>query len=88
MVFVNAVFVKSSLTNGVFEHAAANTVAVPRSGFEEYGTPDAIVTDNGTQFETMEEFVKWQNYIKPHRGLRYKRPSEVFFNRLQPERVF
>ena len=127
---------------GVFEHAtAANTVAVLRSGFEEYGIPDAIVTDNGTQFvpvrshdprshelvsflhengvkhirahpghpqtngkierafeeverrigtqfETIEEFVKWQNYIKPHRGLRYKRPGEVFFNRLQPERIF
>ena len=127
---------------GVFEHAtAANTVAVLKRGFEEYGIPDAIVTDNGTQFvpinsndpmshefvgflhengvkhirahpshpqtngkierafeeverrigtqfETIEEFVKWQNYIKPHRGLSYKRPAEVFFNRLQPERVF
>ncbi|HJJ44871.1 MAG TPA: hypothetical protein O0W96_03920 [Methanocorpusculum sp.] len=39
-----------------------------------------------TQFETREELGIWQNYIKLHSGLRYKRPSEVFFNRLQPEK--
>jgi len=127
---------------GVFKKAtASNTVDVLKQGFDKYGIPDAIVTDNGTQFvpvksndpmaheftgflkrngvkhirahpshpqtngkiertfeevgrrigtqfKTIEEFVKWQNTVKPHRGLNYKRPVEVFFNRLQPERIF
>jgi len=127
---------------GVFKKAtAAHAVEVLKRGFEEYGIPDAIVTDNGTQFvpitsndpmshefsgflrrngvvhirshpshpqtngkversfeeverrigiqfESIEEYVKWQNEIKPHRGLDYKRPIEVFFARLVPERIF
>ena len=127
---------------GVYEHAtAANSVEVLKKGFNEYGIPDAIVTDNGTQFvplnsndpeshefvgflkkngvqqirshpshpqtngkiertfeevnrrmgtqfETIDEFVVWQNTVKPHRGLNYKRPIDVFYNRLRPERVF
>ena len=126
---------------GVYERAtASNTVDVLKKGIAEYGIPDAIVTDNGTQFvslnskhpmehefsaflrqnnikhirahpghpqtngkverlfkeverrigtqfKSIEEFVKWQNEVKPHRGLNYERPMDAFFHRLRPERI-
>ena len=36
---------------GVFDNATTeNTISVLKKGFEEYGKPDEILTDHGTQF--------------------------------------
>ena len=126
---------------GVFESPTTeNTLKVLERGFTEYGVPDEILTDHGTQFvssrnsenakhkfkeflkenrvkhivarinhpqtngkierwfglleqkmhffNSIEEFVKWYNFIKPHTSLDFDTPHEAFYQKLPPERVF
>jgi IS30 family transposase len=40
-----------------------------------------------TQFKSIEEIVIWQNEMKPHTTLGYKRPKEIFNYCLTPERI-
>ena len=40
------------------------------------------------QFESLDEIVYWQNYIKPHRSIGYNVPADIFWHALKPERIF
>jgi putative transposase len=129
---------------GVFDSATTeNTIKVLKKGFAEYGIPDEILTDHGTQFvaaksreiakhkfkeflkengvrhilarinhpqtngkierffglmeqklhlfESLEEFVYWYNYVKPHMSLNFdelETPYQAFLRKLPAERVF
>jgi len=129
---------------GVFNNATtANTIKVLRKGFAEYGIPDEILTDHGTQFiaaknrskakhsfkkflekngvrhilarinhpqtngkierffglmeqklfefNSIDEFVDWYNYVKPHMSLNFdelETPYQAFLRELPAERVF
>ena len=37
---------------------------------------------------SMDDVIDWQNRIKPHASLDYKKPETVFLERLPPERIF
>jgi len=129
---------------GLFNSATTeNTIKVLRKGFAEYGIPDEILTDHGTQFVaaksrekakhrfkeflkengirhivarknhpqtngkverffglmeqklnlfgSVEEFVEWYNYVKPHMSLNFdelETPYQAFLRKLPAERVF
>ncbi len=129
---------------GVFDSATTeNTIKVLKEGFAEYGIPDEILTDHGTQFvasktrekakhrfkeflkenevrhilarinhpqtngkierffglmeqkvhlfDSVDEFVYWYNYVKPHMSLNFdelETPYQAFLRKLPAERVF
>ena len=126
---------------GVFDTMTTeNSIFVLEQGIKEYGCPDQIVTDNGSQYcsvlsdnplnhgfgkylsehnirhirarvshpqtngkverffrevdakiETMksiDEIVRWQNYVKLHKSLGWKTPEYVFFRTQDPTRIF
>ncbi len=127
---------------GVFDSATTeSTIKVLKMGFAEYGIPDEILTDHGTQFvaaksrgkakhrfkeflvkngvkhilarinhpqtngkierffglmeqklhllDSVEGFVYWYNYVKPHMSLNFdklKTPYQAFLRKLPTER--
>jgi len=129
---------------GVFDSATTeNTIKVLKKGFAEYGIPDEILTNHGTQFvaaksrenakhkfkeflkengvrhilarinhpqtngkierffglmeqklhlfDSVEEFIYWYNYVKPHMSLNFdelETPYQAFLRKLPAERVF
>ena len=128
---------------GIFDEATTeNTIKVLKRGFREYGMPDEILTDHGTQFvaaksrdkakhrfreflaengvehivarinhpqtngkierffglmeqkahlfDSVDEFVSWYNYVKPHMSLNFdelETPYQAFLRKLPAERV-
>lgn len=129
------------VSSGIFDsQTVENTILVLKKGIDEYGCPEQIVTDNGTQyvtirsddqsghlfgiflkehnikhirsrvrhpqtngkierffgeldkrinqFDSLDEIVYWQNYIKPHRSIGYNIPGDIFWHTLKPERIF
>ena len=128
---------------GVFDNATTeNTIKVLKEGFAEYGIPDEILTDHGTQFvaaknrekakhsfkeflekngvkhiltrinhpqtngkierffglmeqklfefNSIDEFVDWYNFVKPHMSLNFdelETPYQAFLRKLPAERV-
>ncbi|AEA46105.1 IS481 family transposase [Archaeoglobus veneficus] len=129
---------------GIFDSATAeNTIKVLKKGFAEFGIPDEILTDHGTQFvaaksrekakhrfkdflaengvkhilarvshpqtngkierffglmeqklslfDSVDEFVYWYNFVKPHMSLNFdelETPYQAFLRKLPAERVF